>query len=580
MHEPISKSELPVSQNRYQPKTTPRSHQNQALTRLAGQPEAFALLMDMGVGKSKVVLDEFGAREAAGDIQDLLIVAPAGSYRNWDQDKSDVQLSQFKAHMSEDLYKRMAQVTWTGARTKREEQRLEWLETVTNKPRVFLINIEALSRKVSPSNMPYQYCRRFLDVGGRRSMMVVDESTCVRNHSLRTQAILNLGQYADVRRILTGLVAPRNPLDLFWQFYFLDWRIMGYNTFTLFRSRYAEIKRICVLPQERIRGTLASCVGVRGGKSDLADGILRRRYMQVYQGQDASAMPRSELIEGLRVAVDGMKREDMLETIERLGGYIEQIPQIKGFKNVEELQGKIAPYSFRVRKDEVLDLPPKVFQFREVALTAEQKKAYNEILEFATTELSNESHVTATSVITRMIKLHQVVCGHAVDECGELQLLHSNRITELLEIIDECDGKVIIWAEYLVSVKLIVDALVKKYGQESVAQFHGLNRSTRSEDERQFLGNPDCRFMVASYAGALGNTWVNAKTVIYFANTYDLEKRIQSEDRSHRDGLEHSVTYIDLHCSDTVDAKIIHALRKKLDLMAMITNESWRSWLI
>jgi hypothetical protein len=308
MHQP---SPILSSQS-YQPKTTPRSHQSQALTRLADRPEAFALLMDMGVGKSKVVLDEFGAREAAGDIQDLLIVAPAGSYRNWDQDKSDVQLSQFKAHMSEDLYKRMAQVTWTGAKTKREEQRLEWLLTVTNKPRVFLINIEALSRKISPSNVPYQYCKKFLDTAGRRSMMVVDESTAIRNNSLRTRTILDLGQHADVRRILTGLVAPKNPLDLFWQFFFLDWKILGYNTFTLFRSRYAEIKRICVLPQERVRGTLASCVGVRNGRSDLADGILRRRYMQVYQGQDVSTLPRSELIEGLQVAVDGMKREDML----------------------------------------------------------------------------------------------------------------------------------------------------------------------------------------------------------------------------------------------------------------------------
>jgi hypothetical protein len=564
----------------YQPKTTPRAHQSQALTRLADQPRAFALLMDMGVGKSKVILDEFGEREKQGDIQDLLIIAPAGAYRNWDQDKSDVQLSQFKAHLSEDLYKRMAQVTWTGGKTKREERYLDWLLTVTNRPRVFLINIEALSRKISPGNIPYQYCKRFLDAPGRRSMMVIDESTTIRNDSLRTRTVIDLGQYANIRRILTGLVAPKNPLDLFWQFYFLDWKILGYNTFTLFRSRYAEIKRICVLPQARIRGTLAACIGVRDGKSDLPDGILRRRYATVYQGQDPNTMQRSELLEGLQTAIEGMGREDMLETIERLGGYIEQIPQITGFKNIEELQEKIAPYSFRVRKDEVLDLPPKVFQFREVALTAEQKKAYNEILEFATTELSNDTHVTATSVITRIIKLHQLVCGHAVDEQGKVHEFSSNRITELIQILEECDGKVIIWAEYLFSIHLIVDALVKKYGHEAVAQFHGANRSTRSEDERQFLSNPECRFMVSSYAGALGNTWVVAKTVVYFANTYDLEKRIQSEDRSHRDGLQHSVTYIDLHCSDTVDEKIIMALRKKLDLMAMITNESWREWLV
>ena len=81
-------------------------------------------------------------------------------------------------------------------------------------------------------------------------------------------------------------------------------------------------------------------------------------------------------------------------------------------------------------------------------------------------------------------------------------------------------------------------------------------------------------------AGGIGNTWVNASLVVYFANNHDLELRAQSEDRSHRDGLKHSVTYVDLVAEGTVDDKILETLRKKIDMSTLINGENYKEWLI
>jgi SNF2 family DNA or RNA helicase len=565
----------------YQPKTAPRAHQAEALRRLDNMI-VFALLMDMGTGKSKVILDKFGALELTGQAHDLGIIAPAGSITNWYEDKSDLQLSQLKTHLSEDLYKRLAWAVWTSKQTRKQQERLEWLLTVTNRPRALFVNIEALSRKIKV-NQAYQYCAKFLDTN-RKSILAVDESTGIRNTSLRTEAVQQLGRFADIRYILTGLITPKNPLDLYRQFEFLDPRILGYSNFATFRARYAIVERICMLPQEQIRNTFLACVGIKRGQCLLSDGLLRNKYAKVYPRQDPSRMPRSELVEGLLIAADGMKRADLVEAILAMGGYIQNVPQIKGYQNIEELQQKIAPWSYRVTKDQALDLPPKIYQIREVALTTEQKKAYGELLEFATTALAGEEtdtgHVTASSAITQIVKLHQLVCGYGVDEHGGINPVRFNRIDALIELLDECEGKVIIWAEYLYSIYQIVEALEKEYGKESVATFSGANKATRGQDERRFLSDPLCRFMVASYAGSLGNTWINANTIVYFANTYDLEKRMQSEDRSHRDGLRHSVTYVDLMAMGTVDEKIVKALRNKINMATAITGEGWKQWLI
>ena len=349
-------------------------------------------------------------------------------------------------------------------------------------------------------------------------MMAIDESTVVRNEkAIRTKVVMQLKAYADLRRILTGLVSPRSPLDLYTQFDFLDWRILGHESIVTFKRRYC---------------------------------VLESTLIPVGRDKDSKVKWR-------------------------------RIETIVAYRNLEELQKKIEPYSYRVLKKDCLDLPPKIYLRREVELTEQQKQLYNDLVLFSTAELNAAAHVTTNMVITKLLRLHQIVCGHVVDEEGKEHDVNSNRISELMELLSDHSGKAIIWSNYRREIDKIVAALEKEYGEGSVAQFHGGNNKTRLKDETRFLTDPACRFMISTQSsGGRGNTWVNASLVVYFSNSYDLEMRMQSEDRCHRDGLKHSVTYVDLVAARTVDEKILKALRKKLDMTTLISGERWREWVV
>lgn len=253
---------------------------------------------------------------------------------------------------------------------------------------------------------------------------------------------------------------------------------------------------------------------------------------------------------------------------------------VVGYRNLDELTEKVDDYSYRVTKDECLDLPDKIYTRREVALTDEQQRAYSDMRSAAFTEIG-EGFVSASSAITILLRLHQITCGHVTDEDGDVHTLKSNRVTEMMTALEEISGDVIIWARYRHDIRSITEALRSTYGEESVAEFHGGNTRTREDDADRFKGDSECRFMVSNQqSGGYGNTWVNATTVIYFSNDYDLEKRLQSEDRAHRSGQHHAVTYIDLVSPGTVDEKILGALRNKINISDTIMGDGYREWIV
>ena len=89
-----------------------------------------------------------------------------------------------------------------------------------------------------------------------------------------------------------------------------------------------------------------------------------------------------------------------------------------------------------------------------------------------------------------------------------------------------------------------------------------------------FQKNKDVRFFVANPAtGGIGLTLTAANTVVYFSNNFNLEERVQSEDRAHRKGQKKVVNYIDLICAKTIDVYIKHALTNKLKLSAKTMGE-------
>jgi SNF2 family DNA or RNA helicase len=152
----------------------------------------------------------------------------------------------------------------------------------------------------------------------------------------------------------------------------------------------------------------------------------------------------------------------------------------------------------------------------------------------------------------------------------------------MLEILEETEDKVIIWATYIHNINEIVVALTKKYGKESVVQMYGaITVEDRNEAVDRFQNDPTCRFFVANpVTGGYGLTLTAAKYVIYYSNNYNLEVRRQSEDRAHRIGQNKNVVYIDIMVEDTIDFKIVAALKKKIQLSAQTLGEDAKQWLI
>jgi len=177
--------------------------------------------------------------------------------------------------------------------------------------------------------------------------------------------------------------------------------------------------------------------------------------------------------------------------------------------------------------------------------------------------------------------LHQITCGHFTADDGTIQRIANNRVNELIEILSEMEGKAIIWAHYQWDIKDIIKEIVKVYGPGSVVDYYGLTpQSERQDNIRKFQDDPKCRFLVGTPAtGGYGITLTAANTVIYYSNGYDLEKRLQSEDRAHRIGQKKNVTYVDIIAEDTVDEKIVKALRKKINIASEVLGEELRDWI-
>ena len=233
-------------------------------------------------------------------------------------------------------------------------------------------------------------------------------------------------------------------------------------------------------------------------------------------------------------------------------------------------------------KKDCLDLPPKVYVKREVELTDEQKEAYGEMKTSAIAQLKGQS-TTALNVLTQLIRLHQITCGHMKLDTGSTMNLTSNRLDELMHILGETTGKVIIWANYIHDIERIEASIaLSDFGKDSCCTYYGATPSDERQECIRRFQDPDSKvrfFIGNTQTGGYGITLTAASTVIYYSNNYDLEKRIQSEDRAHRIGQKNSVLYIDLVAKGTVDEKIIQSLRNKVNIAKEISGEELSTWI-
>ena len=517
----------------YESLREPRAKQREALDWIKGRPYG-ALLMARRTGKTKVIVDEWGRAADAGELKSLFVVAPGGVYRTW--------LEAVALDLDSWVAQRTAVFVWDSnrARTNRGRDDLTFFEAYDGL-HILIMNVEALSVKKVGHREARRLAERFIT---GRCMVAVDESVVIKNReSNASQFMINrVGPRAGRRFILSGLVAPRNPLDVYAQFRFLHPSIIP-EQFSVFREKYAVVDHVCTLP----------------------DRVVRLKYRNATKQE----------------APEGMSRSDMVRAIFAAGRWIQSRPVVKDFRDLDNLRARLAPHIFSVTLGECYDLPPNEYHYRDVSFTSEQRRVYEEMRDTAVAQLREQSYVTAHQVIVQMLRLHQVCCGHVADDAGVVHELPENRTAALLELLEDYDGKAIVWCSYGVDLLRVAEALRDRYDAGAVACFWGGNVKTREEDEKIFKTQDWCRFMVATPdAGGRGRTWDCADMVVYYSQRNNLDHRIQSEDRARNVGKAASVGYYDLRIPGTVETKIITALRGKIDLAAAVEGTDPMAWLV
>jgi len=475
---------------KYKFRVKPYKHQITALEK-SWNKKTFAYFMEMGTGKTKVLIDNMSMLYDKGKIDGALIIAPKGVLGTWYNQELPAHLPKHIENVS---------VMWQANINKKQQEKLDGLFETGEALHILVMNVEAFS-----TDKGLNFAAKFLR--SHRSLMAIDESTTIKNpKAIRTNNIIDLSELARYRRIMTGSPVTKNPLDLYSQCEFLGPDHLEFTSYYAFRNRYAEMKTLHI-----------------SGRS---------------------------------------------------------IQVVSHFKNLSELSDRLQTFSYRVLKEDCLDLPSKIYMRREIELSKEQKKLYEQMRKEALATLNGKT-ITTMTALTQLMRLHQITCGHFSADDGTIQNIKNNRLSELMNIIEEIEGKAIIWAHYQHDIQTIVNEIEKKHGPGSVVHYYGKTLPEQREKAiKNFKTNDECRFFVGTpQTGGYGLTLVVANTVVYYSNGYDLEKRMQSEDRAHRIGQDKSVTYIDIIAEETVDTKIVKSLRKKINIASEVMGEELKKWI-
>jgi SNF2 family DNA or RNA helicase len=476
----------------YKFKTKPFEHQLDALEASCDK-EVFAYFMEMGTGKSKVLLDNAAILYDKGEINALLIIAPKGVYKNWYD-------SEIPTHLPDHIDKKI--VLWkTSDKSIKQIKTLNTLFESGTDLRILIMNVESFSSGDGPA-----FAYKFLSAHPK-SMVAIDEATTIKTPTTnRTKNIIALRKMCKYRRILTGSPVTKSPLDLYSQCEFLDPDLLGHQSYYTFKARHALTRKI--------------------------------------------------LVNGRQIEI------------------------IVGYTNIPELSDKVETFSKRILKEDCLDLPEKTYVKHYVELTKEQQKVYSQMKQEAIAFLDGKMQSSAT-VMTQLMRLHQITCGHFTADDGTIKDLPCSRLSELMSILENIEGKTIIWSHYTHDVRRIIAEIKKVYGEESVVDYYGAtNTDSRSENIKKFQNDDKCRFFVGTtHTGGYGITLTAGSNMIYFSNGYDLEKRQQSEARIDRIGQTRKMTYIDIMAQDTIDERIVKALRTKVNIANAIMKEDYKEWI-
>ena len=263
-----------------------------------------------------------------------------------------------------------------------------------------------------------------------------------------------------------------------------------------------------------------------------------------------------------------------------MGGFNRK--QIVAYRDLDELVKKEHSIAYRVTKEEALDLPEQTFETRYIILSPTERKLYDKIRRESAAELANGETISATTVLTKMLRLQQFTGGFIVtDESEKPQQISSGKINALEDIIEDyvlgAGKKLVIFARFRAEIDLIM-ALLKKKKVRFGRIFGDIPLEERGDIVKDFQTNPDTKVFVAQIDTAgLGITLTAADTCVYYSVNFNYAAYSQSLARIHRIGQRNACTYIHLTVEKTIDELVIAALHKKEDLAKTIVD-NWQMY--
>lgn len=480
----------------------PFAHQLEGVRRLIAAPN-FALFDEMGVGKSKQIVDAACALAEAGEVSLLLIVCPASVKTVWlDRELGEVQ-----------------RYTWVPTYVEEFSSRNLELGNgvfVETKLHVVVVSYEFIRQEHRRQEL-IRFVRR------QKTWLVLDESSYIKSpRAQQTKAVLALRPACRRATILNGTPIANNVLDLYCQFAALDKQILGFSSYYAFRARHAN-----------------------------------------------------------------------------MGGYLNK--QVIGFRNVEEVERKVAPFVLRREKRDCLDLPDKIRSRAEVALTSETWSLYKQMRDDMVAWLANEPSITNHAVV-KILRLSQITSGFLggfVDPDDPTSTkpreISDEKTVFLLNWLadrfsEDPTRRIVVWCRFRAEIARLFERATsgryfhlgrilrlegeqsRKEREESVAMFHPDNRDGKG-----------ALLIAQPAAGKFGLNFSGATMCPYLSNDYNLLTRLQSEDRLHRPGQLWPVYVLDVLATGpkgqkTVDHHVTKALSRKENL-ATATIERWRELL-
>lgn len=265
-----------------------------------------------------------------------------------------------------------------------------------------------------------------------------------------------------------------------------------------------------------------------------------------------------------------------------MGGF--ERKQIVGYRDMDELIRKEHSIAYRVTKEEAVDLPEQTFENRIVTLGKKERGIYNQLKRESVADLEGGGTVTATTVLTRLLRLQQFTGGFLVeDEATRPQLVTRGKLDALGDILQDyvLEGrkKLVIFARFIPEVMEIIKlagGMLGKAGKKCVSIYGGIPKEQRGDIVRQFQTDPDTMVFVGQIDTAgTGITLTAADTCVYYSVNFNYATYSQSLSRIHRIGQKNRCTYIHLVTEKTVDETILQALARKEDLAKTVVDD-WR----